>query len=83
MDGKQEVIRRLGEMDRLRCSLQSLEQAMQVLTPEERLVAERLFVHPAKGNVQRLCQELCIEQSSVYRRRETVLRKLEQVMFPR
>ena len=84
MDCKQqnkEVIRRLGELDGLRQRVWNLEQAMQVLTPEERLVAERLFIHPAKGNVQVLCQELGVEQSSVYRRRETALKKLAEVML--
>ncbi len=80
MDKKKLVIQRLGELDGLRQRVQNLEQAMQVLTPEERLVAERLFVHPAKGNVQVLCQELGVEQSSVYRRREAALEKLAQVM---
>lgn len=76
-----EVIRRLGELDGLRQRVRNLEQAMQVLNPEERLVAERLFIHPAKGNVQILCQELEVEQSTVYRRRESVLKKLAEVMI--
>ncbi len=83
MEQKKLVQMRLNRLDGLRQSLQSvqkeldiLEGALQVLNPEERLVAEQLFIYPDKGNVQRLCQILGVEQSSVYRRRDKVLQKV-------
>lgn len=82
MDKKALVLQRLRELDALRRRVQETEQAMAVLSPEERLVAERLFVHPYKGNVQVLCQELGVEKSSIYRRREAVMEKLMSAMFP-
>ncbi len=54
--------------------------ALEVLTPEERLIAYRLFILPAKGNVQRLCQELGVEQSTVYRRRDRMLGKVGEAI---
>lgn len=85
---KQEVIQRLKGLEGLRQSAQSLQKqveilegALQVLTPEERLVAEFLLISPEKGNVQRLCEMLHVEQSSVYRRRERVLEKLSVAIF--
>ena len=85
---KQEVIKKLKALEGLRQSAQSiqkqieiLEGALQVLSPEERLVAEFLLISPEKGNVQRLCEMLCVEQSSIYRRRERVLEKLAKVLI--
>lgn len=68
-------------LDAAQLWVDTTRQAMQVLSGEERLIAQRLFILPAKGNVQRLCQELGVEQSSVYRRRDRMLRKLGQAMF--
>ena len=84
---KKEVIRRLRGLDGLRQSLRSIEKeveilegALQVLSPEERIVAEQLFIYCEKGNVQRLCEMLHVEQSSIYRRRDRVLEKVGQAL---
>ena len=61
----------------------AVEQALQVLTPQERLIADWLFIYPDKGNVQRLCGILGVEQSSIYRRRAKVLQKLETALYAR
>lgn len=50
-----------------------VDVGLEILNKEERLILDRLYIHPAKGNVERLCGELGIEQSSVYRRREKAL----------
>ena len=65
----------------LRQWLKATGKALQVLTPEEMLVAQRLLILPAKNNVRRLCQELGVEQSSVYRRREKVLKKVGKALM--
>ena len=54
---------------------QQVEKALQALTPEEDLVLSRLYIYPRRGNIDRLCQELGVEQSSVYRRRDKALGK--------
>ena len=54
---------------------QQVEKALQALTPEENLVLSRLYIYPRRGNIDRLCQELGVEQSSVYRRRDKALGK--------
>ena len=59
----------------------AVEQALQVLSPEERLVADWLLIYPDKGNVQRLCSMLGVEQSTVYRRRARVLEKLAAALY--
>ena len=63
----------------------SLEQAqkwvaladagLEFLTEEERLILDRFYINPAKGNVDRLCGELGIEKSQVYNRKDSALRR--------
>ena len=77
---KQEVIRRLERMESLQLELQMLQQAMQVLTPEERLVVQMLVIAPERNAADKLCQLLEVERSSVYRRRERALKKLGEVL---
>ena len=80
MEGQAYVVRRLRELDAMRCAVQATEQAIQILTPEERLVVDRLYVHPEKGAVQALCELLELEPSSIYRRKDRAVEKLAQVL---
>ena len=50
-----------------------VDAGLESLTEEERLILERFYINPAKGNVDKLCGELGVEQSSVYRRRDRAL----------
>lgn len=50
-----------------------VDAGLEILTEEERLILERFYINPAKGNVDKLCGELGVEQSSVYRRRDRAL----------
>lgn len=52
-----------------------VEKGLKVLTDEERLILERFYIHSAKGNVDRLCGELCLEKTAVYTRKDAALRK--------
>lgn len=61
--------------------VKSTDQALGALTPEERLVLTRFYIYPEKGNVDRLCGELGVEQSSVYRRRDAALRKFTVALY--
>ena len=60
--------------------VQVMDNAMQVLTPEERLVIHRMCIAREKGAVPVLCQILQVEQASVYRRKERALKKLAEAM---
>ncbi len=68
-------------LSQVRSQLTALESALQVLTPEERLVVEQIFVYPQRGNVNRLCQILEIERTGIYRRKKRALEKLAEAMF--
>ena len=81
MRRRQELVaQKLKNMEQTRQELVALEKALGELNPEERLVAEFLVISPQKGNAQRLCEILGVEQSSVYRKRERVLGKLAKIL---
>ena len=61
--------------------LDTADRALETLTPEERLVLRRLYISPQKGAVERLCQELGVEQSSVYRRRDQALYRFTTALY--
>ena len=52
-----------------------VEKGLSALNDEERLILERFYISPAKGNVDRLCEELNIEKSAVYLRKDAALRR--------
>ena len=53
--------------------LQTTDRALTALTPEEKQILHRLYIYPEKGNLERLCKELGVEASSIYRRRDKAL----------
>lgn len=61
-------------LEQTRMWVDLVEAGLEILSQEERLILERFYIRPEKGNVDRLCSELGIEQSSVYRRRDKALR---------
>ena len=59
----------------------AVESAMTILDPVEQLVLERLYIFPGIGGLEWLCQELNIEQATVYRRRNRALQKFTVALF--
>ena len=53
----------------------STERALSVLQPGEKLVLHRLLICPERGAIDKLCQELELEPSSVYRKRDEALKR--------
>lgn len=75
---KEELQRNL---DRVKLWIEFMEKGLNILDQDERLVLDRFFIHPAKGNIDRLCGELFIEQSQVYKRRDRALRKFTIALY--
>lgn len=55
--------------------VEKVERGLSVLSTEERLILDRFYINPAKGNVDRLCGDLHLEKSAVYDRMYTALRR--------
>ena len=64
------------EISRLQTRLAAFEKAWRGLSREEQEILHHTVVEHRKGNVERLCGELDIEKSAVYRRRDKALMKL-------
>lgn len=61
--------------------LQVVNLALQQLTRQERQLLERLYIHTEQGGVERLCKELDIEKSTLYRRRDQALLNFTRLLY--
>ena len=84
---RDEVIKRLRELremkarrDALEDIIERTEAALEVLTEDEREIVCKMFVNPEPHAAERLCEMLVIEPSTVYYRRNMILKKLEKYM---
>lgn len=66
---------------RTRKTVERVEKALQLLEEDERRILDRFYINPAKGNVEKLCREICAEKSTVYRRRDEALRKFTVALY--
>ena len=58
-----------------------VDGALDLLSQEEQRILDGFYIHPARGNVERLCCELGCEKATVYRRRETALRHFTTALY--
>lgn len=75
---RQELERRLADTQ---IWLATVDRALDLLALEDRLILERFYIHPAKGNVDRLCEELAIEKAGIYKRKDKALRRLTIAIY--
>ena len=57
------------------------QNAMLVLTPEEEIILHRMYIEPQRGVVTELCAELGMEQSSIYRHRDQALYRFTMALY--
>lgn len=58
-----------------------VDKALAALDDEERLVLNRFYIHRAKGNVGELCERMNVEQATVYRKRDSALRRFTIALY--
>ena len=75
---RQELERTLKQVKRW---LATADRGLLALAEEERLVLQRLYLYPEKGAVDRLCNELGVEQSTIYRKRDQALERFTLAMY--
>jgi len=78
--GRDEVVKRLRQLPKLRLQVERLESALDALTEEESIIVATLFLYPRKNNVELLCEKLEVERTTVYRRRNKALKKLAELL---
>ena len=68
-------------LEQTRQWLDATNDALQCLAPEERLILQRLYIYQEKDGLERLCRELGVERSSIYRYRDRALEKFTVALF--
>ena len=71
---------RLRQLEEIRLLLHSLDQVVAELTPADKLILQKLVLHPESGNASLLAELLEVEETTLYRRRAKVLRRLGKVI---
>lgn len=75
---REELQRRLSDARRW---VKIVDDGLAVLSEEDRLVLDRFYIHPMRGNVDRLCDELAVEKAAVYKRKEKALRRFTVALY--
>lgn len=70
-----------GNLENAKSWVCATDHALSVLTPEEKRILLRMYIRPEKGAPARLCEELGLEQSSVYRRRDLALYRFTMALY--
>lgn len=61
--------------------LTTADRALHSLTAEEQLILHRMFILPEKGCLERLQNELGVEQSTIYRKRDKALERFTIALY--
>lgn len=61
--------------------VRSTEAALVGLGEQDRYILDRLYVHRMRGNVERLCDELGLEKTAVYNRKDKALEAFSMAMY--
>lgn len=57
------------------------DRGLLALPEDERLILQRFYLYPEKGAIGRLCAELGVEQSTIYRKRDQALERFTASMY--
>lgn len=76
---------RQGELklarDEAQAWVEIMDSGLSVLDEDERIILDRFYIHRAKGNVERLCNELHLEKSRVYVLKDKALRHFTLALY--
>lgn len=76
---KREKLQR--NLDRAKLWISSIDKGLAALTEDERHILDRFYINPAKGNVDRLCEELAVEKTALYKRKDAALRRFTLALY--
>ena len=67
--------------DNARLWVDTTDCALSVLAEDERNILEKMYITPYRGVVGKLCAEMGIEQSTVYRKRDQALYRFTMALY--
>ena len=73
---RDEIVRALRQLNKMRALLERMEDALDTLTECEREIIEKMYIRPMAKASDKICEMFDIEVASVYRRRNKALQKL-------
>ena len=73
----EKTVAMLRSMEAVRTRLEAMEECLEQLSDEERMVIEMLCLHPEKRNMCEICDILNMERTSVYRLKNRILAKIQ------
>lgn len=68
-------------LDQTKLWMQTVNEALDSLESDEQNVLRQLYICPKTGGLERLCEAMCLEKSSIYRKRDSALRKFTLAMY--
>ena len=77
---RDEVVRQLRLLPKMRAQVERLEEALEGLNQCEREIIEKMYIAPRDRATDKLCEMFDIEVASVYRRRNKALQKLQNAL---
>ena len=61
--------------------VETTRQALSVLSPDEKNIISSMYITPERGVVSKLCMDLGVEQSSIYRKRDQALYRFTMALY--
>ena len=68
-------------LEQVRRWIRLMDRGLGSLDDRERTILEQLYIYPQTGGVERLCLELGLEKTSIYRHRDRALEKFTRAMY--
>ena len=68
-------------LKRTRSRVRLIKMALDKLDPQEQMILQKFYVNPEDKPMERLCQELKIEKSSIYRYRDRALERFTMTFY--
>lgn len=65
----------------VKMQIEAIEKGLSMLEEDELLILERFYINRRTGFLERLCEELHLEQSQIYRKKDAALRKFVTAMY--
>lgn len=75
---RDELILRLKEA---RKTVDAIERSLESLSADDQMILDRLFIHPRRNAIDTICEDLCIERSAAYERRNKALEKFTITLY--
>ena len=77
---RDEVIKRLRELREMKAAVERMEDALEMLTEEERDILETIYIDKVRYGADILCEKLVVERACVYKRARKAVQKLEGLL---